>query len=363
MIDKTFKRVTIIFDKFIWTTSKWVETLLDRLLIANWDISKNIISNKNSKFVFEFWRTLFEKLNIKLLMSTAYHSQTDDQSKRTNQIVKIALRFFLIENSEIDWINAISLIQTNLNNSSNAITELCSNELNYDFKVKDIVSFLIENLKNSSSQFNIMNMINETRLRNRQKAIDAIFFINIKVRIIYDRKHKSLFLNSKNKIFLRLNKKYNLLEIINRKLFQQRCDLFTIKRRARRLTYELEFFKTWRVHFVIFVAQLELASKESNKRVKSNHFDSVFVKRDISIEKFHEIEQMLIKRTRQYETIKINQYLIRWKDYESKFDQWKNIFDLNNCIDLMKEFEQKKITHLQKKTRSRKKRVNSSRHQ
>jgi hypothetical protein len=59
VICKTFKRMTIIFDKFIWSSTKWVETLFDRLLVANWDISENIISNRDSKFLFEFWRILF----------------------------------------------------------------------------------------------------------------------------------------------------------------------------------------------------------------------------------------------------------------------------------------------------------------
>jgi hypothetical protein len=35
-------------------------------------------------------------------MFTAYYSQTDEQSERTNQIVEIVLRFFLSENSDVD---------------------------------------------------------------------------------------------------------------------------------------------------------------------------------------------------------------------------------------------------------------------
>ena len=37
---------------------------------------------------------MFEKLGVQLLYSTAYHPQTDGQSERTNQTVKIALRFY-----------------------------------------------------------------------------------------------------------------------------------------------------------------------------------------------------------------------------------------------------------------------------
>ncbi len=91
---KAFKRMTIILEKFTWTAFNWAETLLDRLLIANWRISERIISDRDSKFISDFWRALFNKLKTKLLMFTAYHSQTNDQFKKTNQTVKIALRFF-----------------------------------------------------------------------------------------------------------------------------------------------------------------------------------------------------------------------------------------------------------------------------
>jgi hypothetical protein len=51
---KAFKKITIILEKFTWTALNWAETLLDRLLIANWDISKKIISDRNLMFISEF---------------------------------------------------------------------------------------------------------------------------------------------------------------------------------------------------------------------------------------------------------------------------------------------------------------------
>jgi hypothetical protein len=164
---KASKRMTIIVEKFTWTVVNWAETLLERLFIANWDISENIISNRDFKFIFEFWRTVFNKFKIKLLMSIVYHSQTNEQSKRTNQIVKIALRFFLTKNSKIDWINVASLIQVSLNNFLNVSIELSSNEITYEFKIKDILfSLIIEKIENTS-QFKILNLLNQTKMKNR----------------------------------------------------------------------------------------------------------------------------------------------------------------------------------------------------
>jgi hypothetical protein len=84
-------------------------------------------------------------------MSTTHHSQTNEQSKRTNQIVEIALRFFLIENSDANWVNATSLIQASLNNFFNVAIELLFNRITYEFKIKNILFFfMIEKfIKNS----------------------------------------------------------------------------------------------------------------------------------------------------------------------------------------------------------------------
>jgi hypothetical protein len=139
-----------------------------------------------------------------------------------------------------------------------------------------------------------------------------------------------------------------------------------VKRRVDRLTYELDLSTRWNIHSIISMTQLKSVSEDSYKRDKSHYLDSVFVEDDTQTRKFYEIEQILAKRTRQYEKIKMNQYLIRWKEYESEFDEWKNLSDLKHCIDLMKDFEQKKKTkshkktRSQKETRSRKNRVNNS---
>jgi hypothetical protein len=139
---------------------------------------------------------------------------------------------------------ALSMIQANLNNASNAITDLASNEINYEFKVKDILRALYEQLKNTSmneTQFKLTNeKLNETRLRFRQKTADAVSFVNAKFKIMYNKRHKSLMLKVEDKAFLKLHKEYALSEKFNVKLFNQRCESFLIKRKIERLVYELE---------------------------------------------------------------------------------------------------------------------------
>jgi hypothetical protein len=55
-------------------------------------VPKKIVSDRDSQFTFKFWEKLHESMDIKLNFSSAYHSQTDGQTERTNQILEDMLR-------------------------------------------------------------------------------------------------------------------------------------------------------------------------------------------------------------------------------------------------------------------------------
>ena len=173
-----------------------------------------------------------------MLVVIAYHSQTDEISERTNQIVKITIRYFIIEHSNIDYVLALSFIQAQLNNSLNTATDLVSNEMIYDFKIRNAL-FSITKINTVNAQD-----LSTQRLKYQQETIDAIVFAATKIKIYYDVKHTSILLNEDDYVYLRLNKDYKLSRRLNSKLSQQRCDLFKILRRVDRLTYQLNLLST-----------------------------------------------------------------------------------------------------------------------
>jgi hypothetical protein len=52
------------------------------------DILKTIISDRGSIFVTHFWEQLHECLGTHLIRTSAYHPQTDGQTRRVNQITE-----------------------------------------------------------------------------------------------------------------------------------------------------------------------------------------------------------------------------------------------------------------------------------
>ena len=147
MINKTFKRVNIILEKFTWNVSQWTNAFLNRLFIANWNFSENIISNRNSKFLSKFWTNMFKRLKTTLLIFTVYHSQIDKQFEKTNQTFEIILKFFITKHSETNWITTLFLIQTNMNNVFNATINLTSNQIIYDFKIRNKLTAVLKNFE------------------------------------------------------------------------------------------------------------------------------------------------------------------------------------------------------------------------
>ena len=93
------------------------------------------------------------------------------------------------------------MIQTNLNNSFNAIIELIFNELMYDFKIKNKLIAISKKIDEKfMTNETLKKILNATRLRMRQKAADAVTFENVKTKLIHDKRYKSLFMKKKTRL-------------------------------------------------------------------------------------------------------------------------------------------------------------------
>lgn len=121
------------------------------------------------------------------------------------------------------------------NNLINVVIDLFTNEIFYDFKVRDA---FFEILFNDGELSKITNL-SAQRLKYQHKTTNVTVFANAKVKIYYNVRHTSLLLNVENYVYLRLYYKYQLFNKLNKKLFQQRCGLFLITKRVRRLVYRL----------------------------------------------------------------------------------------------------------------------------
>jgi hypothetical protein len=77
-----------------------------------------------------FWEQLQESLGTKLIRSSAYHPQTDGQTKRVNQILEDMLRACAIDCGK-NWDKYLSLAEFAYNNSYQSILNMAPFEALY----------------------------------------------------------------------------------------------------------------------------------------------------------------------------------------------------------------------------------------
>lgn len=89
---------------------------------------------------------------------------------------------------------------------------------------------------------------------------------------------------------------------------------------------------------MFIIAQLELASfLDSNlyKRNRSNHSIFVFVESDSKRIKSYKIECLIDKR----QSARNDEYLLRWKKYDLEWDEWKNLLDIDDAMNLVRQYD------------------------
>jgi transposase InsO family protein len=79
-------------------------------------LPSSIVSDHDSKFTSRWWLELHRMLGTKLLMSTSYHPQTDDQTECMNCDVSQIL-CTVVQSDKKDWIDRVNLTEFAINTS------------------------------------------------------------------------------------------------------------------------------------------------------------------------------------------------------------------------------------------------------
>ena len=112
---------------FIPTTTTITGKGLANLFIDNIfklrGLPRKIISDRDPRFIGEFWSNLHKALGVKLAMSSANHAQTDGQTERTNKTLEQILRSF-INQTHTNWDYLLPLAEFAYNDTMNASTKL-----------------------------------------------------------------------------------------------------------------------------------------------------------------------------------------------------------------------------------------------
>jgi len=96
------------------------------------DLSSSIVSNKDFQFISIMWQSLCKWLRITASLSTAYHSEINDQSKWVNQDVERELRIYC-NYMQNDWAKWLSMMKFSENFNIFSIISITSFYFNKNF--------------------------------------------------------------------------------------------------------------------------------------------------------------------------------------------------------------------------------------
>jgi hypothetical protein len=118
-----------------------VADLFFREVVRLYGVPRTIVSYHDAMFLSHFWRTLWGKLDTKLLFSTTYHPQTDGQTEIVNRTLGTMLRAILKKNLKL-WEECLPHIEFAYNRVVYSTTKLCPFEVVYGFKPTMLIDIL-----------------------------------------------------------------------------------------------------------------------------------------------------------------------------------------------------------------------------
>nr|XP_033508465.1 uncharacterized protein LOC117273398 [Nicotiana tomentosiformis] len=89
-----FSKYAIFMPATPGCTAKEAAKLFFKNVVKYWGLPRHIISDRDPRFIGNFWRELFDILGTELHFSTSFHPQTDGQTERVNALLECYLRHY-----------------------------------------------------------------------------------------------------------------------------------------------------------------------------------------------------------------------------------------------------------------------------
>jgi len=312
IVDRLTKYTMFISFKETVTASVLTYTILQEL-INNHGLPKKFITDRDKLFTSKFWETLTAELRINHKMSTAYHSQTDGQSKQMNQTVETYLRHYVNRNQD-NWVQLLLTAQFVYNNTQNETTEETPFWANYEYNPE---VWQEPRAHESQSQKAILDIAEIKKLhkdltnRIQQQSEQTTEVKPFEV---------------EERVYLRTNNIH--VKQRNKKLDNKSIKLFKVKRNIKEISYKLDLLKKMQIHLIFHAFMLQCCNQFIPLQI---------IKTSVELNEEYEVENILEKRMISGKA----HYLIKWKRYDTSENTWESRENLLNCARTLQQFEKR----------------------
>lgn len=272
-----------------------------------------IVSDRDSKFLSHFWKSLMERLQVGMRMSTAFHPQTDGQTERVNQTLEQYLRMYCSYQQD-DWAELLPLAEYAYNSSVSASTKMSPFYANYGYEPRTQwpKTPAEQEWTNPASEV-LTSQWEETWQRLHEHLAGA----RQRMKKWYDLKRNEApqFSPGQSVMLDRRNIKTKRPSL---KLDSKKFGPFKILERIGKNAYRLELPPQWKIHPVFNVNLLEpyRQSKDPNRHQEGPP------PQEIEGEENWEVEEIVKSRPKKGRNGQA-EYLVLWKGYAHEDATWE----------------------------------------
>ena len=144
-------------------TAKQIVALYVKEVVRLHGIPESIVSDRDAKFTSLFWSGLSKMLGQRLLMSMAYHPQTDSSSERAIQAMSQVLRL-VVNDCQTNWVKQLPLVEFAMNSTNSKSMGFAPFEANYRWMLRIIRGISFDTPRLGVKQFiqDITNVLDKT---------------------------------------------------------------------------------------------------------------------------------------------------------------------------------------------------------
>jgi transposase InsO family protein len=286
-------------------------------------LPSDIVSDRGSIFVSQFWTALMKTLKIDQKLSSAYHPQTDGQTERVNQVLEQYLRCYADYN-QTNWTKNLSLAEYTYNSSLHSSTKMSPFFAMYGYDPPlDLSCELTPELPPTTSEY--VASLQETH----EVIKEELKLAQDDAKKFADRKRSPHEFKEGDLVYL--NRKNIKTTRPSLKLDWKQFGPFKISKKINSVAYRLDLPPSMkRLHDVFHISLLSLAKTCDipGRKVEPPppvHFEA---------EEEYEVSEILDCRRKKNHL----EYLVSWSGYGPSDNTWEPSAHLTHCADLVEDF-------------------------
>lgn len=323
-----YNAVLVVIDKFSkyghfipihhpYTALQIAKVFLDHVYKYH-GLPKAIISDRDPVFTSNLWQELFRLTDTKLLMSSAYHPQTDGQTERLNQCLEGFLRC-TVHSCPRQWSKWLSVAEFWYNTAYHSVLGRSPFQVLYGHSPRHLG---IENLQLCSVP-DLEQWMKERELLSRviQQQLERARQ-RMKSQVDKNRSERSFEVGDMVYIKLQPYVQSSVANRSNKKLSFRFHGPFKVLQKIGAVAYKLDLPQTSRIHPVLHVSQL-----------KRHIPQEVSVSTDLTTvctnpDQLMQVEKYLDSRMIQRGANTVKQVLIKWSTWPNEMATWEDKADI-----------------------------------